>query len=263
MASLTVGHRRIESRLIIFDKDGTLVDLSSLVLTKAKARRDCIQRLAGKEASRLWERIVGVDLKRGQIDPYGPLASMTTSEEISVASFSLYVNGHSWEEARTITKAAYDEADTILRPTHGATLLPGVKEKLELLKKHDSMLAVASNDRHKVIEESFSALDICSFFDAIVGSDDVVEGKPSPDMVKEILKKTGTKPEETVLVGDSVVDMEMGQRAGLNACIGVLTGSGTLEKLQLIADAVLGSVADLRICDSTIRRLKECQRELK
>jgi phosphoglycolate phosphatase len=53
----------------------------------------------------------------------------------------------------------------------------------------------------------------------------VVDGKPAPDMIFKILEKTTLRPSETVMVGDSVSDMQMGRKAGVKACIGVLTGS--------------------------------------
>jgi phosphoglycolate phosphatase-like HAD superfamily hydrolase len=48
------------------------------------------------------------------------------------------------------------------------------------------------------------------------------------------------------MVGDSLVDMQMGKNAGLKACIGVLTGFTSRNRLEAIADAVVDSVADLR-----------------
>lgn len=257
MTTLIVGNREIECRLIVFDKDGTLIDLHSMVLFKAKARRDCIRNRAGKEASQLWEKIVGVDLEAGKIDVNGPLVSMTQEEEIQIAALSFYVSGYSWGESIKTTRIAYHEADRILGPTYGAALLTGVKDKLETLKKNGFMLAIASNDTHGVIEESFKALEIHSFFDVIVGSDDVTNGKPSTSMIEEILKQTGIRPEETVVIGDSIVDMRMSRNAGVKACIGVLTGCSAREKLELLADTVIESIAELKVGDSMSRTSEE------
>lgn len=260
---LSVGNKQIDCRLIIFDKDGTLVDLNTLVVANAKARRDSIQKRVGSEIARLWGKIVGVDLETGRIDTDGPLVSMSQKDEIEVAALSFYVNGYSWNESRQMIETAYEEAEEILRPFFGTVLIEGVREKLETLKKNGFKLAIASNGKHGQIEEAFTALGIRSLFDVIVGCDDVDVGKPSPDMINEVLKMTGLGASEAVIIGDSWHDMKMGRNAGVKACIGVLTGSGTLEKLQLIADTVLGSVADLTVCDSTIQRSKECLRELK
>jgi len=249
MITITAGNKEIRCRLIIFDKDGTLIDLRSLVLANAKARRDCIQKRAGSEISRLWERIVGVNVETGTIDVDGPIVSMSQKEEMRVAAFSFYLNGHPWNESMQMVETAYDEAERTLRPLYGATLLEGVPEKLSALKKSGLKLAIASNDKHRRIEESLEALGVLSLFDVITGADDVANGKPSPNMIERILEQTGARPEEAVIVGDSLCDMRMGKDAGVNACVAVLSGGGTREKLEPSADVVVSSINDLTVCE--------------
>jgi HAD superfamily hydrolase (TIGR01509 family) len=80
---------------------------------------------------------------------------------------------------------------------------------------------------------------------AVTSSEDVETAKPDPDIVKVALKKAGTQPGNTIMVGDSVWDIASAKRAGVD-CIGVLTG-GT-SKAQLIdagAVAVYDDVAHL------------------
>ena len=250
MTTLLIGNKEIECRLIVFDKDGTLVDLHQLSRERAKARRDCIQRRGGKDVSGLWERIVGVDLENGKVDENGPLASIACNEEILVAATSFYLNGYSWDESNQMVQAAYDEADNSMKPTYGTVLLNGTLETLSMLKKHGFKLAIASTDIRKRTQESFKALGIDSFFDAIVGSDDVASGKPAPDMIFAALKQTVSKPEDTVIVGDSVNDMKMGRNAGVKACIAVLSGSGTRKKLEPFADIIVSSISELKIRES-------------
>jgi phosphoglycolate phosphatase-like HAD superfamily hydrolase len=80
----------------------------------------------------------------------------------------------------------------------------------------------------------------------IVGPEDVANGKPAPDMVLEILKKTGCDADETIVVGDSISDMKMGRNARIKACIGVLTGITSRAQLRKHADSVIASVAQLK-----------------
>jgi HAD superfamily hydrolase (TIGR01549 family) len=175
---------------------------------------------------------------------------MSQKEEIEVAALSFYVNGYTWNESRRMIETAYEEAEEILRPFFGAVLMKGVREKLETFKKNEFKLAIASNGKHAQIEESFTALGIRSFFDVIVGCDDVNVGKPSPDMINEVLKITGVRASEAVIVGDSWHDMKMGRNAGVKACIGVLTGGCTREKLEPLADSVIESLAELKVAGS-------------
>ena len=245
MARLNVGNKVIECNLVIFDKDGTLIDQHLSLLELAKARRKNVQKHVGEKTAELWEKIVGVDLRKEKIDHDGPLATAPRREEILVAAATFYLNGFSWSEARKVAQKAYDEADDSMKPPYGMILHDGVKEMLTLLKRHGLNLAIASTDTHKRTEEAFKTLKIASLFDAIVGSDDVPFGKPSPDMIFKALKKTESKPDEAVIVGDSMSDMQMGRNAGVKACIGVLTGFTPREKLEQLADVVVPSVAEL------------------
>jgi len=246
MAKLIAGNKTIECRLIIFDKNGTLVNQHLLLLELAKARKNSVQKYVGKEATEVWEKIVGVDLKNGKINHSGPLATAPRREELLIAAAAFYLSGFPWNEAKQIAQKAYDEADYSMEPPYGSFLLEGVTETLKQLKQHGLKLAIASADTHKRTVESFEALKIASLFDAIVGSDDVADGKTLPDMIFEALRKTKTKPDEAVMVGDSTSDMQMGRNAKVKACIGVLTGFTSREKLEQLADFVVPSVAALR-----------------
>jgi phosphoglycolate phosphatase len=239
MAKLIAENKIIECKLVIFDKNSTLVDQHLLLLELAKARRISVEKHFGKEAAELWERTVGVDLKSGKIDHNGPLATAPCREELLIAATTFYLGGFPWNEAKQLAQKAYDEADNSMKPPYGSVLLEGVASTLKQLKRHGLKLAIASTDTHRRTEESFKALKIAYLFDAIVGSDEVANGKPSPDMILEALRKTDSKPNEAVMVGDSALDMQMGRNAKVKACIGVLTGFTPREKLEQLADVVI------------------------
>ena len=190
---------------------------------------------------------MGVDLKDGEIDYSGPLATAPRREEALIAAAAFYLCGIAWTAAKELAHKAYDEADDSMTPPYGSVLLEGVMEALKRLDEHGLKLAIASTDTHRRTVESFEALGIDSFFDEIDGGDDVVNGKPSAEMILRICKKTRSKPVEAVMVGDSVSDMQMGKNAKVKACIGVLTGSSPREKLEQAADVVLASVKDLHV----------------
>ena len=83
------------------------------------------------------------------------------------------------------------------------------------------------------------------FLDAIACADDGLPVKPAPDMVLAICDRVGIAPARTAVVGDSVADLAMGRAAGAGRCIGVLTGVGTAADLAPHADVTLGSIAEL------------------
>ena len=54
--------------------------------------------------------------------------------------------------------------------------------------------------------------------------------KPAPDIVYVILGRLGAKPEETLVVGDTTFDIEMGKAAGCYTC-GVSYGNQSASQL--------------------------------
>ena len=68
------------------------------------------------------------------------------------------------------------------------------------------------------------APNLDGYFDVVVGSDNVSRGKRAPDMVLEACKKAGLNPKDSIMIGDSRVDMVMRKNAKVRSCIGVLSG---------------------------------------
>lgn len=245
MARLIAGNKAVECKLVIFDKDGTLVDYRQVDLELAKARRKSVETIMGKEIADFWERAVGVDLKQNKLDYCGPLGTAPAREELLVAATAFYLKGCPWDEAKDLAQKVYVAADGLMKSPYGSVMLEGVTVALRKLKSHGLKLAIASTYAHKRTVESLKTLRIASLFDAIVGPEDVANGKPSHDMILELLRRTGCNAHEAVMVGDSVSDMKMGKNAKVKSCVGVLTGISQRRDLEEYANIIIDSVAQL------------------
>jgi len=246
--NLFIGSRQINCGLVIFDKDGTIVEQKPVLLYLAKARFSSLNRLLGVELAEKWAEAVGVNLRTGQIDNEGPLAVAPTREEVLVAAVVIYRCRYAgWDEAKKLAEKAYEEADRAMTPPYGAVLIPSTLEILQALKAQGFKTALATTDSHKRSQESLNKLKINVYFDVVLGADDVERGKPAPDMILKACELTRCSPKDAVLVGDSYTDMLMGKNAKVKACIGVLSGPTSREKLEKLADIVVPSVASLRV----------------
>jgi len=127
MTGLIAENKVIECRVVIFDKDGTLIDQHLSLLKLAKARRDSVRKHVGEKTAELWEKTVGVNLRNGKIDHNGPLATAPRREELLIAAAAFYLKGFSWSEALQTAQRAYDEADESMKSPYGMILLEGVK----------------------------------------------------------------------------------------------------------------------------------------
>ena len=115
--------------------------------------------------------------------------------------------------------------------TQGAVnLYPNVPETLSELKNRGIILTIASSRSHNSLAEYLNNLNLSEYISYIIGGDDVSAGKPDPEAVNRTLELFGFKPEEAIMVGDTVFDIHMGINAGTHTC-GVTYGNGTAESM--------------------------------
>jgi len=93
-----------------------------------------------------------------------------------------------------------------------------------------------------------------SRFDVNVCSDDVANGRPTPDMIQLVMKHLGvTDPQKVLTVGDTPLDLQSGTAAKCGMVVGVLTGMHTPERLRREPHThITNSVADIRTIVSSI-----------
>jgi phosphoglycolate phosphatase len=128
--------------------------------------------------------------------------------------------------------------------TAGAVeLYPNVIETLTELKNQGLVLTVASSRSKASLTNYIKDLGIEALISYVLGADDVVEGKPNPEPVNRTLEKFGFKPEEAIVVGDTVFDVDMGKNAGTKTC-GVTYGNGSRESISA-ADWVIDDFGHL------------------
>lgn len=90
---------------------------------------------------------------------------------------------------------------------------PNAKETLTKLKNKNLKLGLVTNTPRKQAIKLLEHLNLQSYFDVVVGGDEVEHGKPAPDMILLACKKLKIKPEDSTYVGDSNADMIAGKKA--------------------------------------------------
>lgn len=99
---------------------------------------------------------------------------------------------------------------------------PGVMDMLDKLKAEGIKMAIVSNKVHEAVLELN-----CHFFgkhiDIAVGESATVKRKPHPDTLLKALERLDNRPEDSLYVGDSEVDVETARNAGV-PCVAVLWG---------------------------------------
>ena len=94
---------------------------------------------------------------------------------------------------------------------------PGMQRVVEMLHKAGVQLAVASNKFQEgaeyLIRKFFPGIP----FVAVLGNRPGFPLKPDPEIVGEVLRRAGVRPEDAVLVGDSPTDMKTAANGGIDA----------------------------------------------
>ena len=121
-------------------------------------------------------------------------------------------------------------------------LYPGVAEALEALR--DRTLAVLTNKPGDLSRELLRGLGIADRFARIWGPADAPARKPDPAGLLALARELGAAPPETVLVGDSAVDMQTGRAAGTRT-VGVTYGLHPEGLRTCPPDVVLDDLRDL------------------
>lgn len=196
----------MEYQNIIFDFDGTLVDTAAFIV---ETMHRTIGALGLSEKSDTECRsVIGYRLE--------DIPSILWPD---VPDFSeLYVK-------------TYREIFNSIKSSFKVNLYPNVANTLSVLRDAGVQMAIASSRSKNSLKEYTDSLGITSFFQLIVGGEDVKEGKPSPEPVNTILHLQDWSMSNILVVGDMNVDILMGNRAGADTC-GVTYGNGTVEELQ-------------------------------
>ena len=92
------------------------------------------------------------------------------------------------------------------------------------------MAIVTSRDRHS-LDLILQNNGIDKYFETEVTVDDHLTPKPAPDMMLALLERMEIQADETLVVGDTTFDIEMGNRAGCKTCA-VTWGNHSCELLQ-------------------------------
>ena len=117
-------------------------------------------------------------------------------------------------------------------------------ETLEQIQEKKIIMGVATNDSVSSALNQLVENNIKRFFSYIYGFDSGFGFKPDTGMQKEFLRETSLLANEVIMVGDSMADIESGNKIGMTT-VAVLTGPLGRSELEKKADIVLNSISEI------------------
>jgi HAD superfamily hydrolase (TIGR01509 family) len=123
-------------------------------------------------------------------------------------------------------------------------LMPGLLDLLATLRAREVRGAIATSATHAHLGHTLERFALAGDFETTVCIEDVARGKPHPDLILEVLRRTGVPPDDALMLEDAPLGVEAARRAGV-ACIAVPT-RGLAASLFPSAIAILPDLHAVR-----------------
>ena len=214
-------------KVIIFDKDGTLLDFDKFWLGVSDAAIADILKEAKCDAS-IEEIYNSMGVYNGITDISGILAR-GTYEQMGEAIYGVLEKHNCLlgkEEVTKITVEAYHK-----NFNHGKVIptCENLKEMLNSLLNLGIKLAVVTTDDSYFTEKCLNELGVKDCFDILLCNDGEFPHKPDPYGIELIKKHFGVTNDEILMVGDTITDMQFAKNGKVDAI-----GVGKTEKARKI-----------------------------
>ena len=211
----------METKVIIFDFDGTLCDTRSNIIVAFRATMERLGLEMRDEAT--CGATIGLTLRDGFKSMY---------PEFDDAKIDYCVDTY---------RQIFAERRKELMPE----LFPGVKETLAELHQRGYRMTIASSRLTDSLMLFMRHHNIDHYFEYVVGSDSVTHHKPHPEPALKTLAALEIEPSEAIMVGDMPVDIAMAHNAEIRA-VGVSFGNATHEELvEAAADWIIDDITKL------------------
>ena len=201
---------------VLFDLDGTLIDTNNLIITSfmhtldhyypGQYKREDVLEFIGPP---LYDTFVSMDKDRVE-------EMITHYREFNLAKHDELVNE-----------------------------FEGVFKTVQTLHEKGLKLGIVTSKMSPAVIMGLKLTKLDQFFDVVVALDHVTKAKPDPEPIHIALQQLGSKPEETIMIGDNHHDILSGKNAGTKTAAVSWTLKGVEYLQQFEPDYVLTHMEDL------------------
>ena len=135
---------------------------------------------------------------------------------------TVYGNQYSKKELKKMS----EDKEKIFRKIYKGEIkqILGFKKFLDELKSKDIMVGLASNAIRKNVSMIINELEIYDYFDSIICGDEVINGKPNPEMFNETIDRFNINKDECLIFEDSLEGVLAAKNSGVKV-IGITSSS--------------------------------------
>ena len=236
---VSVGEVSFDVDAVVFDKDGTLMDLNvawtpagnALVDTAAGGDPELRQRLADE-----------LGLTPDGLADGGSLATETAARITERARHVVgeFLDPVAADERIDAAMSAMAAAPVKVQP------IGDVFGTIERLTNAGFVVAVASSDDSHQVFTDMAALDVTEMVAAVAGGDGPWAPKPDPGCLLALAEGLDLEPARMLMVGDSSAYVGAARAAGFAGVVGMTRADGTCPIADAV-DVVVGSIDELVI----------------
>lgn len=251
MVNLIVNNKNIDNiELVVFDKDGTIIDLYNywFHMIELRAEKICtFYNLPSKDHKKKLMFEMGVDWQNKRLRPEGPVGLLSRKDVQKAAED--YLSKFDCKDIYNVCFSIFKEVDEISLSFLDSFIkpIPGAIDLLKQIKTNGGKNAIATTDKTARAELAVKFLKIDNLFDYIIGADEVNKAKPAPDMLNIINESLGITSLKSVMVGDAKTDVQMRINAGYKASIGLCSGLTDRDTLIKITPYVVEDISKISI----------------
>jgi phosphoglycolate phosphatase/pyrophosphatase PpaX len=176
---------------ICFDLDGTLTDSINTIFQATVKTLEQLK-IPNKLSIKEFRKIIGYHFQ-----------DMFDSLSIPVTDFEEYI---------TIYKNYYSQLMDL------SSVFPSVAETLKILKEMGIKISLCTTKVQDQADKVVKSFQIDEFFSLVLGRRENIANKPSAEPLLFICNELNVKPENTLMVGDTELDIRCGKSAGAKTC---------------------------------------------
>lgn len=223
---------------LLFDKDGTLIDITLSWITPMQAAARLVAEKTGRP-----------ELADQLLIEGGYIPETNSWAEDSIIAFETSdAMLQMWSEM-TSPELIQSLVPKIQSIVHQSLLkaVPIIKEIKPLFAEFTEKytLGVASMDDHENVKTTLSGLDLHPHISFYCGADSGFGHKPNAGMVDAFCAHSALSPDQVAVIGDSNHDLKMAKTAGAIA-IAVLSGASSEDHLTEHADYIFADIEEMK-----------------
>lgn len=233
-----VPDQRCAPALVVFDKDGTLIDFTLMWGGWVESQAWKVEMTTGLPVREKLFDAMGYDWIRRSIRSKGALCCTPMGELYKLAVKVLVTEGMVTERADEVVRQCWSMPDPVLtsRP------LADIGALFRSIQRMGMKIAVCTTDDRQSTIDTLRHLQVDHLVDGLACGDDGLPAKPAGEQIWTLCQQLGVAPHNTIMVGDTSTDMLLGRNAGCGLSIGVLGGASSLEDLAEDADVLVPSL---------------------